>query len=100
MAIIGEYVDSYPGGYAVVDCAGWDRFNTTTQTVPGLYQQFRDAFDSGKMIITLNETQTITGETDHFISSPNILRVVDTVAGLVVAGNRLVAADDTVSALT
>ena len=101
MAVVGTLYDEFPGGIAPVDCRGWDMMDSTTQTVPGIYRQVDEAYKSGKMIVMFNGTITITGESDHFVSSPVQMKTILGAAGYVVnGGTTLISDDDTITRLS
>ena len=42
------------GGYAIVDAGGLKLYNSTAQTIPGIWRRLRDAIDSGKPVVLTN----------------------------------------------
>lgn len=44
-------MDSYFSGIAVVDATGFDYYDTSSQTVSGLYKQCDTAYKSGKVVL-------------------------------------------------
>ena len=42
------------GGYCLIDCAGLDLTEETTQTIPGLFKRMKEAIATGKPLIAEN----------------------------------------------
>lgn len=42
------------GGYALVDCTGLDLSKSTKQTLTGVYNRIKSAYDSGKLVLLTN----------------------------------------------
>lgn len=42
------------GGYALVDCTGLSLTKSTKQTITGVYNRIKSAYDSGKLVLLTN----------------------------------------------
>lgn len=60
------------GGYVNVDFTGYDLSTTSPQTIPGVFQRTKSAFETGKSVFFVNMMRP-----DHVGASPVPVYVID-----------------------